>query len=749
MHHAKITFFVFAWVICIASGLHLQAQSVSDYAVRVSATVQTNPAKITLSWLSDSRATGYTVYRKSRDATSWGSGTSLAGTVTNHVDTSVSLGGTYEYRLVKAASAYTGYGYVYAGIQAPLVEGRGKVVVVIDQTHTDALAAELTVLEQDLAGDGWTVIRHDVPRMAVDPANTSSSVWAARSNELANLKSLIRADYNADTANVKAVLLLGHVPVPYSGNLNPDGHPDHLGAWPADVYYAEMGSIWNDTSVNSTGASDARNRNVPGDGKFDSSSLPSTVELQVGRVDFANLRTIAQTEGELLRRYLAKDHAFRHASLSVERRGLVDDHFGLLSGEVPAANGWRNFAAFFGATNTAAGDWFTVLDTQSYLWGYGCGPGTYTSIGGVGTTSDFATHDPRVVFTLFFGSYFGDWDKQDNLMRAALSTPTYTLTTGWAARPNWHMHHMGLGETIGFSARVSQNNGSTYVYNYYPQYVHVALLGDPTLRLHPVPPPQNFVANPNTSGGVDLSWSPPAESVAGYHVYRGTVAAGPFTRLNGGLLTETQYTANGVTTGIFMVRAVKLETSGSGTYWNASQGIFAEPGANSPPVASDRAAATIQDTPLHLALDKLLATASDPDGDTLTVSATSGASTNGGTVALTSSEIVFTPVPAFAGVDRFSYTITDGRDGSATANVVVFVSANGASSNLVSLVQTPDSYLVRFLGIPDLTYRLQRAPGVTGPWETIATLTAPSNGLMEYEDKQSPPGGAFYRTQAE
>jgi hypothetical protein len=51
------------------------AQSVSDYAVRVSATVQPNPAQIALSWPADSGATGYTVYRKLRDDSSWGTAT--------------------------------------------------------------------------------------------------------------------------------------------------------------------------------------------------------------------------------------------------------------------------------------------------------------------------------------------------------------------------------------------------------------------------------------------------------------------------------------------------------------------------------------------------------------------------------------------------------------------------------------------------------------------------------------------------
>src|SRR5207247_2013233 len=155
---------------------------------------------------------------------------------TNYTDTSVSLGTAYEYQIAKNAGTYNGYGYIQTGINVPLVDSRGKVVLVVDGTYAANLATELTRLQQDLAGDGWTVLRHDV----------------GRNDSVVSVKILIKADYNADPANVKAVFLFGHVPVPYSGQLNPDGHADHVGAWPADVYYGEMDGTWTDTSVNFT-----------------------------------------------------------------------------------------------------------------------------------------------------------------------------------------------------------------------------------------------------------------------------------------------------------------------------------------------------------------------------------------------------------------------------------------------------------------------------------------------------------------
>jgi len=402
-------------------------QSVSDYAVQLSAVVQTNPAQITLYWPADPNATNYVRYRKTRDATSWGTGLTLAPNATNYVDSSLSASAAYEYRVSKTcwngSTSYTGEGYIYAGVAVTVTDTRGKIILLVDSSLAASLSTELTRLQLDLVGDGWTVLRHDV----------------ARNDTPVNVKGVISADYNADNRNVKALFLFGHVPVPYSGDINPDGHPEHLGAWPADVYYGDMTGTWTDSAVNDTRASDPRNWNSPGDGKFDQSTLPATLSLQVGRVDLANLPTFALSEVELLRQYLNKDHNFRHKFVSAERRGLVDDNFGTFGGEAFALSGWRNFAPFFGATNTIASDWFGTLGSQSYLFGYGCGGGTPTSAGGVGSTADFAANDPRVVFTMLFGSWFGDWDSQDNFLRAPLATRTYTLACAWAGRQRARM----------------------------------------------------------------------------------------------------------------------------------------------------------------------------------------------------------------------------------------------------------------------------------------------------------------------
>jgi hypothetical protein len=556
-----------------------------EYTVRPSVTVQESPSvKIILTWPYFTSGSQYYILRKALADTVWADIGAVADTATTWADTTAAVGTIYEYKISHGIAN----SYLVSAIKAPLVDSRGKVILIVDNTMTAPLLAELTRLEQDLVGDGWTVIRHDVARAASVPS----------------VKTLIVNDYNADPANVKAVFLFGRVPVPYSGDINPDGHPDHLGAWPADVFYADVDGTWTDTTVNDTGASRAENKNIPGDGKYDQSYIPSNTELEIGRVDLANMTAFSKTETELLRQYLDKDHNFRHGIISCQRRALIDDEFGDIYNENFASSGWRNFASFFGASNVVGLDWFTTLNTNDYLCAYGCGGGNYTSASNVGSTTDFVNTDTKVVFTMLFGSYFGDWDSTNNFLRAPLCTTTYGLTCLWAGRPHWYIQSMGLGFEIGYGAKLTQNNSFLYSpVNYGGRGVHVALMGDPTLRLHIVKPVTNLTGVLNGStNDIDVAWTAPVgETVVGYHVYRSDDPAGPFTRLTTSVVTGTNYSDTSPLSGdnTYMVRTVKLESSASGTYYNASQGMFVT-------VASDTTAPTV-----HVTAARLTGTVSD------------------------------------------------------------------------------------------------------------------------------------------
>src|ERR1051326_7602096 len=473
-----------------------------EYSVQLRAVVQESPAQITLLWPQDSCALpkSYTVYRKGPMERAWGHGVQLSGTATSYIDTNVTLGTAYEYQVVKSAS-YVGYGYISSGIELPPTESRGKFLLAVDNSFTEILTNALAQLQQDLIGDGWSVIRLDV----------------SRTDTVANVKGLVRAVYQTDPAHVNTLFLFGHVPVPYSGNIVPDGHaPDHQGAWPCDGYYGDMDGTWTDSTVNDTRAADARTRNVPGDGKFDQSTFPAPLKLMVGRVDLANMPgrltyggpATFPSELELLRNYLNKDHNIRQKQIDLPRRGIVGDYFGVRDGEAFAASGWRNLSTFFAPENVTTlpeeGAWIPPLRSNSYLWAYGCGPGSFTSIGGLGNTdgyhdgvtTEMVKGDIKAAFTLLFGSWLGDWDSEDNFQRAVLALPSYGLTCACSGRPHWVLQHMALGGPIGYSARLTQSNRAGGLYeneqNTCAAQMQIALMGDPTLRMHVVAPPASL-----------------------------------------------------------------------------------------------------------------------------------------------------------------------------------------------------------------------------------------------------------------
>ena len=276
----------------------------------------------------------------------------------------------------------------------------------------------------------------------------------------------------------------------------------------------------------------------------------------------------------MLRRYLNKDHAYRTGEIKAVHRAVIDDNFGGFGGEAFAASAWKSFAPLVSPDSIFAGDYFTSTRSQSYIWSYGCGGGSFTSASGIGNTANFAADSLQSIFTCLFGSYFGDWDRQDNFLRAPLAQGL-TLTNAWSGRPHWQFHHMGLGETIGYSMLLEANSGP-YAHNYANGYVHIGFMGDPTLRLDIIQPPKNLQLTENDRK-VDLSWTASADNVLGYHVYRKKRFEDLYERMTTDLVTTTSYsdTPDSAREYYYCVRAVRLEEGYSGSYYNASTGSSA------------------------------------------------------------------------------------------------------------------------------------------------------------------------------
>jgi hypothetical protein len=562
----------------------LFAQVSKDGAVLVEVTIGTSPQNITLHWPNDPNATGYDVYRRDLGSASWGvSKKHLAKTVILFADTTVVSGKVYEYRVKKtltvAGTGIIAYGYTQSAIERPPVNDRGNLILLVDKTFSDSLKTELSRLVEDLWNDGWHVIRHDVSRTETVP----------------NVKDIVVADYNMDPVNTKALFIFGHVPVPYSGFLHPDGHPDHYGAWPADVYYGEFDSgdwpdelteadsnsvRYEDRTVVDTNSIRKANLNLTGDGKFDPTQIPGTIYLMIGRVDLYDMPSFGKSEKDLLKQYLDKDHAFRTGTMTAPKRALLEDSFGYFGSEAFAASGWRNLAPLVGLDsitefNFSTANWMPVLSTKPFLWAYGCGGGWDNGAGGAGSTGEFASGDSKAIFMMLFGSYFGDWGTTNNFLRAPLCT-SYGLSNAWSGRPYWMFFPMGLGEPLGYCAQLTQNNVGDFTFNYAANWVHIALMGDPTLVMNPYVPPSALSVTSNTDhNNAILSWHPSSDkTILGYNIYRSKSPTRTYQLITPTPISGSSYTDKSplVDTNAYFVRAVKLETTPSGSYYNLSSG---------------------------------------------------------------------------------------------------------------------------------------------------------------------------------
>ncbi len=543
----------------------IRATDTRDMAVFLSCQTSTSPTpSITINITPNEQATSYEIYRKFLNSYAFPA-TAMAVIddleTPSYTDNSVQEGVPYEYQVIAVSTGnysgadqiYHATGYIATGVNLEPFSDFGTVLLVVDETLATPLATELEQLREDLVGEGWGVKQVEAPRSE-----------AFDKEKVTTTKNLIMSEFGADN-KITTVFLIGRIAVPYSGNIAPDGHvPDHRGAWPADLYYGHLEeSFWTDNTVNNSAANRDENDNVPSDGKFDNDWLVNNsnsirfVSLAVGRLDLFNMPAFEKTELELIKQYLDRNHEFRTGLLSPKREGLIDDNFRFKNGmfESFASDGWRNFGSLIGGENVSEKDYFTTLVLDDFLFSYGTGGGSYTSAGGIGNTNAFASQEPKAIFTMLFGSYFGDWDSQNNLLRATLCTNYPALTNAWAARPHWYIHHMGLGMPMGYSTLLSQNNYDTYIPNkimfqgnfmsYMTSFllVHTALLGDPTLTLFPKGinnDINNFQISQIEKGSIELTWE--GTSGNGVDIFRSREEDGFFKKLNQIPVFENSYT---------------------------------------------------------------------------------------------------------------------------------------------------------------------------------------------------------------
>lgn len=220
--------------------------------------------------------------------------------------------------------------------------------------------------------------------------------------------------------------------------------------------------------------------------------------------------------------------------------------------------------------------------------------------------------------------------------------------------------------------------------------------------------------------------------VVSYHSTGGYAATGGYftTAHTSGVLSALSDTAGGGN-GVYVygASAFPTQTYGAANYW---VDVVFTTGANVVPVANADSFTTGQNTALAIAAAQLLGNDTDANSDTLVViSATSG---SGGTASFSSvtNTVTFTPTNGYIGPASFTYTISDGRGGTATAtvNVDVTVPNTPPVANSESFTATQNAPLTI-----TLAQLLQNDSDANGDTLTVTGVTSGSGGTVTLDSQ--------------
>ena len=142
--------------------------------------------------------------------------------------------------------------------------------------------------------------------------------------------------------------------------------------------------------------------------------------------------------------------------------------------------------------------------------------------------------------------------------------------------------------------------------------------------------------------------------------------------------------------------------------------------ANQPPKAVNDTATTTAGK--AVTISNVLANDTDPDGNTLSVTANTNPAN--GTVTRSGSSFTYTPKAGFTGTDTFTYTISDGKGGTATGTVTITVTAANQPPKAV-----PDAG-ANYRNLPIVLSVLANDSDPEGKPLTITSFTKPLHGTV-------------------
>ncbi len=605
----------------------------------ISAVISNSPvAGLNLVWPSATNAITE-VTRRVLGATNWE--TTQAAIGTNFFDTNVIAGQRYEYSLnTRIASISSGLPDDYGQLIKAVFKGTplhspGKIILLVDKTLTNAIQAELGGFITNLIADGWQVLRLDTPRHIEEDFSSHTNFFTNYFVMTNVIKPFINSNYALFGPQIKYILCIGHVPVGYTGTIADDGHNDpnnfrgsHTGAWACDMFYGDVDGLWTD-AVDVHTSSYAFNWNFPSDGKLDQNKIPANgagvanLEIPVARIDLSFMPSFTDSESELLKKYFRKNEAYRKGVSTFSLEGLANEYLAF-AGTQPFDLANQLLSKLSVLKQCSTGDIFA--DNRSFLFGVESGPGAFDRINDAlpniqHTSADIAAGRASTNCAFYFlrGSYFPDWNTQDNFLRAPLaltngglvSAGFLTLVTGWT------LNGLGIGDSIGSDMGEIINAWS--IPGNAQSVRSMELLGDPTLR-YPILPPPGGLTWTVTNNSVALAWTA-ANGASGYYVYRSTNGVmGSFQPITAAPVPGTNYVDGAVPPGniVYMIRGAVPVTSGVGAFTNLSQGIFSRPITSADPTVCCVGAQSISEDGIMLGMPFSLGEAATESGLTVT-----------------------------------------------------------------------------------------------------------------------------------
>jgi hypothetical protein len=553
--------------------------------VLLSASVNVASSSITLNFLDQPyNPTGnYTIYRRAIDGSSWTTLATVPATATGYTDNTITNGQAFEYKVKRVFGTGNNFatGHIVAGVRYDQTNYKGSAILLIDSSITSDLALEIDRWKDDLVGEGLRPIEVIAPR---------ADNWEANNKVVVTKQRVVNA-YNAQPVDDKPkyLFILGHVPIARAGAgaVPPDEHQENTGARGADCYYADIDGVYTDVGTYQPGFYiNPMAINLPNDLKWDQDFIPSTLEMAFGRIDFADIASINTNEKELYRNYLNRLHNYRVAADGFRMNIRTGFRLGYDN---------SNDGSYRSLIPISTKDSVRYCNTGNFnQWVSDNGPmQVFMQNSNVPSLSEWTSTPMKATVFSSDQSYYGFWDEPEigggNLygkIRALMAVESNCLVNIYTTTAINLFHQAGIGETIGFSCkRIMDHSISNQLYEKpfqafdstdYWNRTHFQLHGDPTVRLQQVRPMTNVILT-ITNGNPVLSWTPsPDNNIAGYHIYKASTRWGKYNRITTNPVTSNSYTdATGLNANMwYMVRAIKNQTTGSGTYLNPSIGVI-------------------------------------------------------------------------------------------------------------------------------------------------------------------------------